>query len=162
MVYPYVRARIRGCWGISPLVESMQTLGHFFEPLYMEGITPSRDWPEGMNTLEERVNLLDLQMVLATVTKFLNEIHHQWLYYGPKGPNGQPGNARQQQATAINQMLEALDINDVRSYPSRASSPGEAPTIKVKGQPSQGVPITPKRKDNKVVVRNEDSYPKLG
>ena len=33
-VYPYVRARVRGCWGISPLVESMQTLGHLFEPLY--------------------------------------------------------------------------------------------------------------------------------
>ena len=45
-------------------------------------------------------------------------------------------------------MLEALDVNDVRNYPSRASSPGEAPTIKVEGQPSQGVPVTPKRKND--------------
>ena len=101
-----------------------------------------------MNTLEEGVILLDLQMVMAIATKFLDEIRRQWLHYGPKGPDGQPRNAGQQQATAINQMLEALDVNDIRSYPSRASSLGEAPTIKVEGQPSQGVPIIPKRKDD--------------
>ena len=100
-----------------------------------------------MNALEEQVILLDPQMALATVTEFLDEIHYQWLHYGPKGPDGQPGNAGQQQATAINRMLEALDVNDIRSYPSRASSLGEAPTVKVEeGQPSRGVPITPKEK----------------
>ena len=85
-------------------------------------------------------------MVLATVTEFLDEICHQWLHYGPEGPNSQPGNTGQQQAIAINWMLEALDANNVRSYPSRASSPDEAPTIKVEEQPFQGVPITPKEK----------------
>ena len=49
---------------------------------------PSRNQPGGMNALEERVILLDLQMALATVTKFLDEICHQWLHYGPEGPNG--------------------------------------------------------------------------
>ena len=116
--------------------------------VYTEGITPLRDRPGGMNALEERVILLDPQMALATITKFLDEIRHQWIHYGPKGPDVRPRNAGQQQATAINWMLEALDINDVRNYPSRASSLGEAPTIKVEGQPSQGVPVTPKRKND--------------
>ena len=101
-----------------------------------------------MSALEDRVILLDPQMALATVTEFLDEIRHQWLHYGPEGPDGRPRNAGQQQATAINRMLEALDVNDVRNYPSRASSPGEVPTIKVEGQPSQGVPVTPKRKND--------------
>ena len=65
-----------------------------------------------MNALEERVILLDLQMAL-------DEICHQWLHYGPEGPDGQPGNTGQQQATAINWMLEALNVNDIKSYPSR-------------------------------------------
>ena len=56
--------------------------------VYMEGVTPSRDRPGGMNALEERVILLDPQMALATVTEFLDEIHHQWLHYGPEGPDG--------------------------------------------------------------------------
>ena len=91
---------------------------------------PLRDWPEGMNALEERVILLSLQMALAIITKFLDEICHQWLHYGPKGHNGQPRNARQQQATEISQILEALDVNDIRNYPSRASSLGEVPKRK--------------------------------
>ena len=108
--------------------------------VYTKGIMPLRDWPEGMKTLEERVILLNLQMVLATVTEFLDEIHHQWLHYRPEGPHGQPGNAGEQQATAINWMLKALDVHEISNYPSRASSPGEAPTIKGEGQPSQGIP----------------------
>ena len=35
LIHPYVRAQVRGCWGILTLVENMQTLGHFFEPLYI-------------------------------------------------------------------------------------------------------------------------------
>ena len=80
--------------------------------VYTEGVMPLRDWPGGMNALEERVILLDLQMAL-------DEICHQWLHYGPEGPDGQPGNTGQQQATAINWMLEALNVNDIKSYPSR-------------------------------------------
>ena len=52
--------------------------------VYTEDIMSSRDWPEGINVLEERVILLDPQMALATIAELLNEICHQWLHYGPK------------------------------------------------------------------------------
>ena len=55
--------------------------------VYTEGVMPLRDRPWGMIALKERVILLDSQMVLAIVTKFLDEIRHQWLHYGSKGPD---------------------------------------------------------------------------